>query len=348
MKNNYLPYSILIALSLLPFIALAQDTPSDAFDACVLQQFAEAKENLTIAEIKDICQRQQAFSVSDAELDANQSEEIQELGVISQRLKKERKTRDNPFVLTPHKMNYILPAYSTNAINKDEYHLFEGYEENLEDLEAMFQISYKVPLNPKSMFVENDALYLGFTLRAWWQVYSEGISKPFRETNYNPELFYLMPLKWKILNGNTALVFGIEHESNGRTQALSRSWNRVYAHFLYGHSNFALSLKPWVRFSEDEKQFELDPKGDDNPDILDFMGHFELNMAYKLNQFEFSFKGRRNFSTDRGYSELGFTFPLWGKLQGYAVASNGYGDSLIDYNYRQTRFGLGITLNGLL
>src|SRR5690606_542142 len=234
-------------------------------------------------------------------------------------------------------MNYILPAYSTNAINKDEYHLFEGYEENLEDLEAMFQISYKVPLNPKSMFVENDALYLGFTLRAWWQVYSEGISKPFRETNYNPELFYLMPLKWKILNGNTALVFGIEHESNGRTQALSRSWNRVYAHFLYGHSNFALSLKPWVRFSEDEKQFELDPKGDDNPDILDFMGHFELNMAYKLNQFEFSFKGRRNFSTDRGYSELGFTFPLWGKLQGYAVASNGYGDSLIDYNYRQTR-----------
>lgn len=90
-----------------------------------------------------------------------------------------------------------------------------------------------------------------------------------------------MPMKWQILNGNTALVIGIEHESNGRTQALSRSWNRVYVNFLYEHSNFALSFKPWVRLSEDEKRFDLDPRGDDNPDIEDYMGHYELNMAYK-------------------------------------------------------------------
>lgn len=72
-------------------------------------------------------------------------------------------------------MNYILPVYTTNSINKKEYQFFEGYEENLEDMEAMFQISYKVPLNPRDMFVENDALYLGFTLKAWWQVYADNM-----------------------------------------------------------------------------------------------------------------------------------------------------------------------------
>jgi phospholipase A1 len=344
MKINYLAISFFVFLNTITIIAVAQESSSKEFNACVLKQFSEAQEDLTIAEIKSLCNQQP----DDVESEINQSDNDEDLGVISQRLEKERKTRDNPFVLTPHKMNYILPVYTTNAVNKKEYQFFEGYEENLEDMEAMFQISYKVPLNPNSMFVENDALYLGFTLKAWWQVYANNISKPFRETNYNPELFYLMPMKWQILNGNTALVFGIEHESNGRSQALSRSWNRVYANFLYEHDNFALSLKPWVRISEDEKEFDLDPGGDDNPDIEDYMGHFELNMAYKWRDFELNFKGRRNLSTNRGYSELGFVFPLWGKLQGYAVVSDGHGDSLIDYNYRQTRFGLGISLNGLL
>ncbi len=344
MKNNYLFCSLFMILNLITMPVFAQKSSSESFNECVLKQFSEAQEDLTIAEIKALCNQQQ----DDVESEFNQSDNDENLGAISQRLNKERKTRDNPFVLTPHKMNYILPVYTTNAVNKKEYQFFEGYEQNLEDMEAMFQISYKVSLNQKNMFVENDALYLGFTLKAWWQVYADNISKPFRETNYNPELFYLMPMKWQILNGNTAMVFGIEHESNGRTQALSRSWNRVYANFLYEHDNFALSLKPWVRLSEDEKEFDLDPGGDDNPDIEDYMGHFELNMAYKWRHFELNFKGRRNFSTNNGYSELGFVFPLWGKLQGYTVISNGHGDSLIDYNYRQTRFGLGISLNSLL
>lgn len=322
----------------------AHKSTSESFDACILKQFSEAQEDLTIAEIKALCNQR----LDEVKTETNQAEKDEELGVISQRLEKERKTRDNPFVLTPHKMNYILPVYTTDAINKKQYQLFEGYEENLDNMEAMFQISYKVPLNQKDMFVDNDVLYLGFTLKAWWQVYAENLSKPFRETNYNPELFYLMPMKWQILNGNTAMVFGVEHESNGRTQALSRSWNRVYANFLYEHDNFALSLKPWIRLSESEKEFDLDPGGDDNPDIEDYMGHFELNMAYKWREFELNFKGRRNFATHKGFAELGFVFPLWGKLQGYAVASDGYGDSLIDYNYRQTRLGLGISLNGLL
>ncbi|MDG1752361.1 MAG: phospholipase A, partial [Thalassotalea sp.] len=57
---------------------------------------------------------------------------------------------------------------------------------------------------------------------------------------------------------------------------------------------------------------------------------------------------RHNFSHQKGGMELSFTFPLWGKLRGYAQYTAGYGESLIDYNHSQQRFGLGIALTNLL
>jgi phospholipase A1 len=55
---------------------------------------------------------------------------------------------------------------TTNAINKEAYSTFDGYEDNLENIEAKLQISFKVPLNHGSMFFESDALYFGFTMQA--------------------------------------------------------------------------------------------------------------------------------------------------------------------------------------
>jgi phospholipase A1 len=78
------------------------------------------------------------------------------------------------------------------------------------------------------------------------------------------------------------------------------------------------------------------------------MGNFELGMVYQWRDYELSFKGRRNFSTNYGAAEIGLTFPLWGKLRGYATAFSGYGESLIDYDHKQTRVGLGIALNNVL
>ena len=245
-------------------------------------------------------------------------------------------------------MNYILPVITTDKVNIDAYSSFGEWSENLEDIEAKFQISLKVPMNQNDLFVKGDGLFFGFTLQSWWQIYSDNISKPFRETNYQPEIFYLAPLDWHPFGGNTGFIVGLEHQSNGRGQGLSRSWNRAYTHFLFEKDNFALSLKPWLRLSEDEKMFPLDPDGDDNPDIEDFMGNFELGMVYKWRDLEFSFQGRQNFETNYGAAEFGLTFPLWGKLRGFATAFNGYGESLIDYNYSQTRLGIGISLNNVL
>ncbi len=158
----------------------------------------------------------------------------------------------------------------------------------------------------------------------------------------------MTPLDWHPLGSNTGLVIGAEHQSNGRSQLLSRSWNRVYLNFLYEKGNFALSFKPWVRLPEDDKEFTLASDGDDNPDIGDYMGHFELGIVYEWEDYEFSALGRENFAKHHGTIELGVTFPLWGKLRGYAQYINGYGESLIDYNHKQQRFGLGIALTNVL
>ena len=335
-----------VRLTLLHAVFSANSVFADTdIDQCILEQVRKSIESTTIETIKRRCEDQ---SINDLSYKSYFDESSIKLGAISNRVKNERESQFSPYVITPHKLNYFIPVLTTNAINRSEYGAVNGFEDNLEDIEAKFQLSLKVPLSPNSTFIYGDGLYLAFTLEAWWQVYSDGISKPFRETNYQPELFYVAPLDWHPLGGNTGFSIGIEHQSNGREQNLSRSWNRVYGHFLFEKEQFAMSIKPWLRISEDEKKYPEDPNGDDNPDIIDYMGHFELTTIYKWSELEINFKGRNNFATHKGAAEFIFVFPLWGKLQGYSSLFTGYGESLIDYNYKQTRFGIGLSLNSLL
>lgn len=345
MKNSRL---LAFILALVTTNAIAQqDLTSTSTKDCVMNLFANASESMTLAQIRATCtsnesdtHRKQTY-IEQTELQAR-------TGGISNRMKAEKVTELKPYVLTPHKMNYLLAAITTNSVNKEAYKIFDGDEDNLEDVESKFQLSLKVPLNYDSMFITGDGLYIGFTLNAWWQVYASNISKPFRETNYQPEIFYIAPLKWHPFGGNTDFAVGLEHQSNGRGQGLSRSWNRVYTQFLFEKDNFALSFKPWLKLSENRKAFPLDPQGDENPDIQDYMGNFELSLVYQYNDLEFSLVGRQNLNTHYGAADFGLTFPLWGKLRGYATAFTGYGESLIDYNHKQTRFGIGISLSDVL
>lgn len=305
----------------------------DDFDNCLLEQIKDNNSSVKISDITEHC---------------NNTSNVERAGIISQRIQKERETEFSPYVITPHRMNYILPALSTNNVNREAYSEIEGLAENFSEVETKIQLSLKIPLNYNDIVFNGDQLFFGFTLEAWWQVYADNISKPFRETNYRPEFFYFIPLAWKPFNGSTDIILGVEHQSNGQTQILSRSWNRVYANFLYEIGNVAFSLRPWWRIPEDDKEFPLDPGGDDNPDIEDFMGNFEFASVYKWQSYELGFLGRQNFSTERGSAELNFTFPLGRKLRGLITVFDGYGESLIDYNHKQTRFGLGITINELL
>lgn len=324
----------------------AEKQARSQLNSCLMQKVIVAEKHHTIAQLEQLCEKELATKII-TDPQTQQATDI-ELGALAQRIIKERRTAFDPYVITPHKMNYILPVHMTNKINHEAYK-GSNWSENLADTEAKFQISIKVPLLTQSLFTPGDQLFFGFTLESWWQIYANNISKPFRETNYQPEFFYFTPIKFHPFGGNSALVFGMEHQSNGRSQALSRSWNRIYVNYLYEKRNFALSFKPWYRLSEDMKENPWSDEGDDNPDILDYMGHFELAMVYKYQEdYEFSIKGRDNFATHKGYAELGITFPLWGKLKGYAQLSTGYGESLIDYNYNQHRLGIGIALTDVL
>jgi len=319
-----------VMLSLL--LPIASEASTEKFDNCILKKSSSIDQNITLQVLNEICNEESL------------EKKIQP-SAVEKRFKSERKLAGEPFVIIPHKKNYILPISYTDNINKPVYVIDNSRSKALKNSEAKLQISFKVPLLTNDLFIKGDSISFGFTLQSWWQVYTQELSRPFRETNYQPEFFYFAPLNLDILGGKTGFFLGIEHQSNGQSQKLSRSWNRVYANFIFAKDNFALSMRPWVRIPEGNKITTAEDSGNDNPDISDYMGNFELMTVYKWENIEFSAKGRENFKKHKGAIEVGITFPLSGKLRGYFQYFNGYGESLIDYNHSQERFGLGVALN---
>jgi phospholipase A1 len=81
---------------------------------------------------------------------------------------------------------------------------------------------------------------------------------------------------------------------------------------------------------------------DDNRDLVDYMGHGDVNITYRRDGNDYSALLRHNFSTGRGAVQLSWAFPLAGHFKGYTQLFSGYGQSLIDYNYYQNVLGLGL------
>jgi len=278
-----------------------------------------------------------------------QGEESGESLVI-ERIERERAAQDNASVLLAHNRNYFLPVTYAKEPNNAVFESDNDFNESLDNLEAQFQISLKLPLT-EGLFNENDAVFAAFTLRAFWQVYNKEISAPFRETNYEPEVFWISPVPWTIFGGDATLVsLGLSHQSNGRSQPYSRSWNRIYAGLIWERWRYVFRLKAWWRIPEEEKDDPLDPQGDDNPDIEDFMGNFEFTVVFRQRNNEFSAMLRNNLDLDENHGalQLDWTFPLQGRFRGYLQYFNGYGESLIDYDARIQRIGIGILLTDLL
>ena len=88
-------------------------------------------------------------------------------------------------------------------------------------------------------------------------------------------------------------------------------------------------------------------KNDDNADIEAYLGHANYQVIYKLTEDRtFSLRLMNNLrSTNRTSVEFGYSFPMGDTIKGFFQYYNGYGESLIDYNHRIERFGVGIMLN---
>jgi len=285
--------------------------------------------------------------VEQSETDDAQNK-IDSSGAVSDRVRAERLGALNPYVITAHKPNYFFPFSYASNVSETVYELPDAPDNlNYKNYEVNFQISLKSQINGGKLLLENDALFFGITMRSWWQLYNAPLSSPFRETNYQPEIFYTTPLFSGPFGGKTAFIVGLEHQSNGQLQALSRSWNRVYAELIYERGAFVGSFRPWYRLPEDKKRTPQDAEGDDNPDILDFIGHSQLSVGWKNDIFEVQTFARGNTSTGKGAFDAKMTFPLFGKFRGIVHYFNGYGDSLIDYNRFQQRIGFGVALTNL-
>jgi len=207
------------------------------------------------------------------------------------------------------------------------------------DMEVIYQLSAKV-----RMFDMN--LYFAYTQKSFWQPFNSSSSSPFRETDYNPELFYQIPPGSMMLN-DLGLNIGLEHESNGGSLQLSRSWNRAYITPYYMRSTDMFYMKLWHRFAENAKTTPQDSEGDDNPDILDFYGYTEFHYERQLYHGQhFHMMLRGNYNTGKGAINLIYDIPTGSKDMYYHLSLwNGYGESLIDYNHAIKRIGLGVSFS---
>ena len=130
---------------------------------------------------------------------------------------KDKDTNDNleqlvtkDFGIYPYKKNYFLPAtYTFNNIS------------NRDNFETSFQISLEKPIS-NDFFGLNETISIAYTQKSFWQTASS--SAPFRETNYEPEIFMQIPNDDKYLKlYKTSFL----HTSNGKGGDDSRSLNRL-------------------------------------------------------------------------------------------------------------------------
>ena len=264
------------------------------------------------------------------------------LSTLSRHWELDDEAKQGAFLFRAHRPNYLLPLKYSTSPNSTPFQtsITEAQDLGLDPVEAELQLSFKIKGMEGVFGYDNVDLWFGYTVTSFWQAYNSSISSPFRETNYEPEAmlvfrtdYALGGFRWRFFN------LGVSHQSNGRGEDLSRSWNRVYAQFGIERGNLAVLLRPWYRFPED---FE----DDDNPDIEDYMGQGDLQAVYHNGRNTYSLLLRNNFDSaeNHGAVKLNWSFPLYGRLKGYVQYFDGYGESLIDYNHSQQSLGVGLSL----
>lgn len=249
--------------------------------------------------------------------------------------------------LHPHRQSYLIIRESTSP-NKQPASPAVGNTVvtpyDLDALETKFQLSFKTDIGT----LENLDLWGLKTMRIWgaytqqshWQMFNTRNSSPFRETNYEPELIATFGTGnqrgWKLLN------LGFVHQSNGRANPESRSWNRVYAQGGWEWDNTSVLARAWWRVPENQLK-------DDNPDIVHYMGRGDVVLRWepddKSQSVSLLLRNNLNINQNLGFMQFEWSLPIAlghaGRL--FTQISSGFGESLIDYNHRQTTMGLGVS-----
>ncbi len=249
------------------------------------------------------------------------------------------------FNFTGYRPNYVLPFHLTSNINRSPQSpnqqavLLNDYR----PLEAKFQLSLRTKI-AQDLLLPGADLWLAFTQQALWQIWNSQDSKPFRNSDYEPEAIYLVPTPDALRNLPAGWQWrytqlGLAHQSNGQSDPLSRSWNRFYLGAGFERGDWGFTARVNRRIKEDYTT-------DNNPDLIDFRGRGEFNLRYNSKLATAAVTYRTSLrNTKFGALEFEWTYPIYrdqpNGVRWYVQVFRGYGETLTDYNFRQTSIGAG-------
>ncbi len=293
------------------------------------------------AESADAGKKKSDVFMTDAQQQNHQEQTGYEHSLLDSRWELDPARKLGTFNLRGYKPVFAEPIFVTNRANQTPT---SPNPDNtvttplgLDKHEVKFQISFKTKL-AQGLFGAHGDVWVAYTQSSHWQFYNDELSRPFRETDYEPEAMLLFDTDVRALGWRLRMLgIGLNHQSNGRGDPLSRSWNRVMGRIGLERPNWTIMYRPWVRLPETAHN-------DNNADIIDYMGRGDVQVIHQWGDQEFTLLMRHNFSTARGAGRFTWSFPVNSGIRGYMELFNGYGESLIDYNHRASYFGLGVTL----
>ena len=320
-------------------ILIVISTPGKAASAmqeCLLSHIESADDDMTIGSLRGRCEREIASRNFGA---AN------ELSTVMEAIRSDRDIENRKYLVSVHQQNYILPYSSNSELNREPWDRATTPENAnaFKEEEAVFQVSAKMPLW-RNMLSKNMDLYFAYTQKSWWQIYTDEaeLSAPFRETNYEPEIFarYFDGPNLGRLGRVSVFDFGYVHQSNGRADisdgALNRSWDRLMARAVLDRDQFAIVLRTWWAFDE----------SDDNPNLYQYLGYGDVRAVWAPNKHTFGLMIRPG--TEKVGAEASWSWQANNAFRVYAQYYYGYGESLLDYNVKTNRFGIGVMFNDLI
>ncbi len=235
-----------------------------------------------------------------------------------------RRALDNGPYFTLYKDNYFIVGTSI------------GPKITKYNSDVKFQVSIAQRLT-KSTLPFNTYLYLFYSQKCMWNVFEK--SMPMHDFNFNPGIGLAKHLfvKNKYIG---KITFMIEHESNGRDGLASRSWNKIsLAGNVFIDPNFMVHAKFWIPIVD----------GQNNKDILDYSGIYQMGLALtsKNKRFGFSLTLVKRRGWNLNYNSIWeINYRIFKKDNQFLFLQyyNGYGECLLDYNQFHSRLRMGLVI----
>ena len=251
------------------------------------------------------------------------------------------------FNFTGYRPNFILPLHLTSHVNRAPQSPTQPAftVPHYRNIEAKIQLSLRTKLLQEVPLVGGD-LWGGYTQQSLWQVWNHKDSKPFRNTDYEAELMYVkaVPQAWRDWPFGWTWRYGqfaIAHQSNGQSDPLSRSWNRIYV-------GTGLERGDWSLVGRINHRLREDITSDNNPDLVDYRGRGDLQLSWSPGPYVATLLYRTTFKDiKRGALQFEWSAPVYPKqpngIRWFVQVFTGYGETLTDYNFRQTSIGAGLS-----